>query len=135
MKVEIKKFEVLNLAELHSAISAMAKKSIEAMVVANDTTLIANFPAIAKFAANQRILSAGSSEIAESGGLIGYGSIDDVYRHSATYVDKVLKGAKPADLPVEQPSKFSVVINLKTAKMLGLKIPRSILVRADKLIE
>ena len=76
------------------------------------------------------------AKFVEGGGLISYGpSLPSLFRRSAIYVDKILKGAKPADLPVEQPTKFELVINLKTAKALGLTIPDSIIVLADKVIE
>ena len=85
---------------------------------------------------NRLLIVSGWGPWAAEGGLLSYGpDLDAVIRRSATYVDKILKGAKPADLPVEQPTKFELVINLKTAKALGLTIPPSVLARADRLIE
>jgi len=92
---------------------------------------------VIEFAATERLPSFhGAGEEVEAGGLISYGaSISDLFRRAAGYVDKILKGAKPADLPVEQPTKFELVINVKTAKALGLEVPPMLLARADKVIE
>ena len=97
----------------------------------------ANQKRIADFALKSRLPSMYSSrEVVDAGGLMSYGAdIVDSYRRVAYYVDKILKGAKPADLPVEQPTKFELVFNLKTAKQIGVTIPQSLLYRADKVIK
>jgi len=135
LKIDVHRFEVKTHDEIAAAFAAMAKQHVEAVAVANDSILIANARVIAQLAAKERILSAGNVEYAEAGGLVGFGSIANVYRHSAFYVDRILKGAKPADLPVEQPSKLDVVLNLRTAKALGLSIPQPLLQRVDRVIE
>jgi putative tryptophan/tyrosine transport system substrate-binding protein len=93
--------------------------------------------AIVELAAKHRLPTLyDRKEAVEAGGLIAYGpSLTEAYRRAATFVDKIIKGARPADLPVEQPTKFELVINLKTAKALGLTIPQSVLLRADQVIE
>ena len=102
-----------------------------------DPLFVSDLKRIADFAAKSRLPSISHlSEFVDSGGLVAYGpDRSDMFRRAATYVDKILKGTKPADLPVEQPKKFEFVINLKTAKQIGLTIPPNVLVRADKVIK
>jgi ABC-type uncharacterized transport system substrate-binding protein len=123
--------------DLPRAFDAAAKQRAEALIVGLDGVTQGNLRLIAELAAKQRLPSIyGAKEYVDFGGLIAYGASDPhMYRQAATYVDKILKGAKPADLPVEQPTTFELVINLKTAKALGLKIPESLLQRADQVIE
>jgi putative ABC transport system substrate-binding protein len=135
LKVEVLKFEARNLAEIGEAFAAMAKQRVEALAVANDPVLIANAKAIAELAAKQRLMSSGNREFAESGGLLGYGSITEVFRHSAVYIDRIVKGAKPADLPVEQPTNIELVVNLRAARAMGISVPQRMLVRAGRVIE
>jgi putative ABC transport system substrate-binding protein len=98
--------------------------------------LSANFGAIAKLAAKLRLPSIGQSAFAEAGGLMAYGAdTRELWRRAAYFVDKIFKGAKPADLPVEQATRFETVVNLKTARALGITIPQSFLLRTDRVIE
>ena len=136
LKIELRQYEVRNLDEIRGVLASMRADRAEAVVLGNDPLLIQNAEAIAEMAAKNRIRSAGNREFAEAGGLIGYGAINDVLRHAATYVDKILKGAKPGDLPIEQPSKYEVFLNLRTAKAAEFVIPPSFrLLRVDRVIE
>jgi putative tryptophan/tyrosine transport system substrate-binding protein len=135
-KVRLQQFDVRGPGEFESAFSAMAKGRIDAVVVFDDPMLIANRGAIADLAAKHRIPSVGQKEFAEAGGLMGYGQIlVELFRRTAYFVDRILKGAKPADLPVEQASRFEMVVNMKTAKALGVTITQSVLARAVRIIE
>ena len=123
--------------ELEHAFSVIARKRVNALLVLPDGMFWGERRRIADFALRSRLPSMfGNTEHAEAGGLMSYAPNSfEPYRRAAYYVDKILKGAKPADLPVEQPTKFELVINLKTAKALGLAIPHSLLLRADQVIE
>jgi len=123
-------------SEIDSAFAAMTSEQAGAVIVLVDAMLQNNRTRIKDLAARHRLPAVyGLSEYAEVGGLLTYGPNRlDMFRHAVTYVDKILKGAKPADLPVEQPTKFELVINLKTAKALGLTVPQSLLSRADEVI-
>jgi len=123
--------------EIESAFSTMTKHNAQGVIVANDLFLNQQRRQIAELAAKNRLPSvAAVREYADDGGLMSYGpKFVENYRRAATYVDKIIKGAKPSDLPVEQPTKFELVINRKTAKTLGLTIPQSLLISADKVIE
>ena len=123
--------------EFDGAFAAMAKERVGALLVVADGLFILHRTRLADLAARSRLPAIyGYREHVEAGGLMSYGSsLRDLWRRAATYVDKILKGAKPADLPVEQPTKFELVVNLKTAKALGLTIPQSVLVRADEVIQ
>jgi putative ABC transport system substrate-binding protein len=122
--------------EIDSAFAAMTRERAGALVVLTDSIFTNQRRQIAELAAERRLPAVyGNTEHAEAGGLIAYGAnFLDLERRAATFVDKILKGAKPADLPIEQPSKFELIINLKTANALGLTIPQSLLLRADEVI-
>jgi putative ABC transport system substrate-binding protein len=123
--------------EIDAAFAAMRSQRAGGVLVLRDLLFLAQRTQIAALAAKSRLPAVyGNKEVAETGGLMAYGAnTPQMYRRAATYVDKILRGAKPADLPVEQPTKFELVINLKTAKTLGLTIPPSLLQRADEVIQ
>lgn len=122
--------------EFSLAFATMAERRVDSVVVTEDGEFAASFGAIAALALRRKLPSIGAREYAEAGGLVGYGvNILDLYRRAAYFVDRILKGAKPADLPIEQPTHFELIVNLATAKALGVAIPDTFLVRADKLIE
>ena len=122
--------------EFENAFAEMRKRRIEAVAINEDPMLVANAEALASLATKHRIPAIGFVELAERGGLLGYGvNFPIMYRRAAVFVDKILKGARPSDLPIERATIFEFVVNGKTAKAFGIKIPNSILVRTDKVIE
>jgi ABC-type uncharacterized transport system substrate-binding protein len=135
--LQLRAVEVRDPTDFDSAFSAIARERAGALVVLPDALFRDQQRRILDLAAKSRLPAIyWSRDLVEAGGLMAYGAnFPDVFRQAATFVDKILKGAKPADLPVEQPAKFELVINLKTAKALGLTIPQSLLVRADQIIE
>jgi putative ABC transport system substrate-binding protein len=135
--VEILSFEAKSPPEIDDAFSQIRLSGVRAVIVQGDAMFILQRQQIAKLAADGRLLSAFSyREHVESGGLMSYGeNLVKRFQLAASYVDRILKGAKPADLPIEQATTFELVINLKTAKSLGLKIPNSVLLRADEVIQ
>jgi putative tryptophan/tyrosine transport system substrate-binding protein len=136
LKMEIQQFHVRSPSEFGNAFERMEQGRIAALVVDDDAVLIANIGAIAALSIGRRLVSSGNGDFARAGGLMGYGTdIVANYRRAAVLVDKILKGAKPADIPIEQVTKFEFVLNLKAAKALGLDVPPIMLVRADEVIE
>ncbi len=136
LNVRLEPFPLRAASELVSAFERMEQGHAVAVETGDGPLTTSNVGAIAALATRGRLLSIGPSEIVRAGGLMSYG-VDaiSVYRRTAVFVDKILKGGKPADLPFEQATKFEFVLNLKTAKMLGLDVPTSMLLRADKVIE
>ena len=137
LKLSIRFFSASTPDEIGKAFAAASKESIGGLVVVPDAMFLAQRVRLAELAAKHHLPAIyGIRDHAEAGGLMAYAANrPEIFRRAATYVDKILKGAKPADLPIEQPTKFELVINGKTAKALGIKIPNSVLLRADKVIE
>jgi len=137
LRVHLQPLDVHDPNEFEGAFSAMTRERAGALLVLNEQLFLTHPERIADLAAKSRLPAMYQRrEYVEAGGLMAYGvSFRDNFRRAATLVDKILKGASPADLPVEHPTRFELVINLKTAKALGLTIPPSLLLRADQVIE
>jgi putative tryptophan/tyrosine transport system substrate-binding protein len=136
LTLELLPFEVQKLDDLQSAGASMKKAGVEVIAVTSDAVFNANPGKLGEVAASQRIPLIGPPEFAAAGAVIGYGvNFPDLWYRGAFFVDKILKGAKPADLPVERPTKFDLVVNRKIAKALGLTIPQDLIVAADEVIE
>jgi putative tryptophan/tyrosine transport system substrate-binding protein len=135
--VEVHALEVRSTADLDQALHAAAAARAGALAIMPNPVFVTNLKRIADFALQNKLPSMFHlREFADDGGLVSYGvDRSDLYRRAATFVDKILKGAKPADLPIEQPTKFDLAINLKTAKALGLTVPPLLLATADEVIE
>jgi putative ABC transport system substrate-binding protein len=135
LNITLQRVEVRALEELDAAF-ALAKTQVEALIVVDEGLFIANAGRIAQLAIKNGLPSIGFREYCEVGGLAAYGvNFPHIWRRSMALVDKILKGAKPADLPIEQATRFELIINLKTAKALGLEIPATVVARADEVIE
>jgi putative ABC transport system substrate-binding protein len=134
--LEVVRSEIRRAEDIAPAFEAL-KGAAEALYVCPDATMNANHARVNTLALGARLPTMhGIREYVEAGGLMSYGpSLPDLYRRAAEYVDKILRGAKPADLPVEQPTKFDLIINLVTARALGLEVPATLLARADEVIE
>jgi putative ABC transport system substrate-binding protein len=136
LKVELLPLYARQSSEMEQAFNSTADRTVGAIFVQEDTTLTANASLFARLAIEHGLPSAGFPEFARAGCLIGNGiNFPDTEYRAASFVDKILRGAKPGDLPVERASKFVVVVNLKTAKAIGLDMPTSLLLRADEVIE
>ena len=136
LKVQLRYLEIRDRKDIETAFQAARKGRADAVLTLASRVLVSDRTQVAHLAVTSRLpVIYGESEHVEAGGLMTYGvSISELYRRAATYVDKILKGAKPADLPVEQPKKFEFIINLKAAKQIGLTIPPNVLARADRVI-
>jgi len=134
--VELRALEARQATDFARVFAAMADQQVGALVIHEDTMLNANANALAIFAAVRQLPSSGFPEFVRAGGLLAYGiNFPDTDYRAAAFVDKILKGAKAADLPVERSTKFNFTINLQTAKALGLEVPPTLLARADEVIE
>ena len=137
MAIPLHLVKVQTQEDIDSAFAALPKANVNALLAVLSPQVTFYSKTIVNLALKQRLPGMyPTRQFAEEGGLMAYGPlIGDLYRRAATYVDNILRGAKPADLPIEQPTKFEFVINLKTAKQIGLTIPPNVLARADRVIK
>jgi len=137
LRIDVEPFEVQGAEMFDEAFAGMVKARVEALFLFEDAMFATERAQLAALAAKTRLPTVyGQRNSVDVGGLMSYGpSITDAYRNAASFVDRILKGGKPGDLPIEQPTKFELVINLKTAKVLRLVIPQSLLLRADEVIQ
>ena len=135
--VHLQPIDMRGPGDLDGALQEIKKASVDALYVVASRQTVASIPRIVDFATkNELPLAGGWGAWAQAGGLLSYGpNVGEVVRNAATYVDKIFKGARPADLPVQQPTRFELLVNLRSARALGLSIPESFLLRADKVIE
>jgi putative tryptophan/tyrosine transport system substrate-binding protein len=135
--VALQTHQVRERGEFETAFASIGRERTEAVVVFADPLAFLHRRLISELAAQYRLPAISPfREFADAGGLLSYGpDLTDYWRRAATYIDKILKGAKAADLPVEEPTKFELIVNLKTAKVLNLTIPPSLIARADQVIE
>ena len=137
MGIKLQRHDIRTSEDLDSAFAAIRKERPDALLILADRVFLHNRQRLMDFTEEQRLPNVNAyKELVEAGGLMSYGpSYEDMHKRAAIYVDKILKGAKPADLPIEQPSKFTFVINLKAAKALGVTMPPSLITLADEVIE
>ena len=137
LKIPILSVEIRSIGDIDSAFERARTAKVDGTVIVQDPFMLLHRKRIIELAAHHRLPAIyGSATFVEEGGLVSYGAdIPDLYRRAAGFVDKILKGAKPGDLPIEQPTKFQLVINLRAAKAIHLTVPKAILVRADQVIQ
>ena len=137
MQIQIHALNARNPGEIEQAFQEAAKEGAQALIVFDDPVLWSHRKQVVTLAAKAGLpVMYGYSEFVDQGGLISYGPHrPDLYRRTASYVDRILKGANPAELPIERPTRFELFVNLKTANALSLTIPQSVLLRADRVIE
>jgi putative ABC transport system substrate-binding protein len=136
LKVELLHFPVRALKEFEEAFAVMAAKRLRAVAVLEDALFNTNIDTLVTLATRHRMFSAGGRELADAGGALGYGvNFPEIFRRAAYFIDRIIKGAKPGDLPVEQPTRFELAINVKAAKAIGVTFPPTIVVRAERVIE